>query len=273
VKHVCYNCQNEFEGNFCPVCGQKSSVGRVVDWPDVLNELKGLGAHADAPLPTIGNLLWRPGHLISEYTGGRRKVCTPPISLLLLVAVVVSLILSLAKVGLGGDAYPEAGEFKVLAGAVTWLMNNLGWAMLIMTVFLIFPTWILFRFSPRHTRHTWPEGIFIQLFMSTLVLIFSAMGAGISPWLYWLIPVYYYIAYRQFFGYGVWGTLWRTALVLLDSLLIVVLLLWLVMAIFGHSGTESYPVGMQIATVSILVAVIAGTLGLGWWIGRKRYSL
>ena len=268
MKHVCYNCRKEFEGDFCPACGQKSSVGRV-NWGSVWEEVKKLGVNADSALPTIANLLWRPGHLISDYTGGRRKVCVSPVSLLLLVAVVVSLILKLTGVSLGGDAYPEAGRFKVLAKAVTWLMNNLGWGMLIQTLFLIFPTWILFRFSPRHNRHSWPEGIFLQLFMSTLVLIFSAFGAGVSPWLYWLIPVYYFIAYRQFFGYGVWGTLWRTALVLLDGLLFVVFLLWLVMAIFGHAGTESYPVGMQIATVSILVAFIAGTLALGYLVGKK----
>ena len=269
MKHVCNNCQNEFEGDFCPACGQKSSVGRVT-WASVWEELKVLGANAYSPLPSLGKLLWRPGYLISDYIGGRRKVCASPVSLLLLVAVVVSLILTVAKVGLGGDAYPEVGAFPVLAKALTWMMNNLGWGMLILTLFLIFPTWILFRFSPRHNHHTWPEGIFIQLFMCTLVLIFSALGAGISPWLYWLIAVYYFIAYKQLFGYGVWGTLWRTALVLLDSFLFVVFLLWSVIAIFGHAGTESYPVGMQIATVSILVATIAGSLALGWWIGKRN---
>lgn len=268
AKHVCYNCQKEFEGDFCPACGQKSSVGPV-NWKSVWEEVKKLGVDADSALPTLGHLLWRPGHLISDYAAGRRKVCRSPVSLLLLVGVAVSLILSLTGVGLGGDAYPEAGKFKVLARAVTWLMNNLGWGMLILSVFLLFPTWVLFRFSPRHTRHTWPEGIFLQLFMSSLVLVFSALGAGITPWLYWLIPVYYFIAYRQFFGYGVWGTLWRTVLVLVAGLLIVVFLLWSVMAIFGHAGTESYPALMQIATVSILVAVIAGILGLGYWIGKR----
>ena len=27
-----------------------------------------------------------------------------------------------------------------------------------------------------------------------------------------LIPLFYYMTYRQLFGYGVWGTLWRNAL-------------------------------------------------------------
>ena len=28
VQH-CHNCGHEFEGNFCPVCGQRAEVGRV----------------------------------------------------------------------------------------------------------------------------------------------------------------------------------------------------------------------------------------------------
>ena len=73
---------------------------------------------------------------------------------------------------------------------------------------MILPTYLLFRFAPRHTRHTLPESIFIQLFMCTLILICS-LATILLDELFWLVPFYYYITYRQFFGYRPWGTLWR----------------------------------------------------------------
>ncbi len=106
--------------------------------------------------------------------------------------------------------------------------------------------------------------------MSTLVLIFCALGAGVSHWLYLLVPVYYCIAYYQYFGYGVLGTIWRTLLVFADGFLFSVFLIWAIQALFGQAGTEKYPVMMQVATVSILLAIIVGILIVGYYIGRGR---
>ena len=271
-KHICANCQHEFEGNFCPNCGQEATVGRV-DWKSVLEELKELGVGATSPLSSIAQLLRRPGHIIREYTCGRRGICSSPISLALLVAIVISLIIKLTGVQIGGGTIPETNTYQVLSKAVIWFMNNLGWGVLLMSIFYILPTWLLFRFAPDFSRHTIPEGIFIQFFMSTLVLIFTAFAEGVSHWLFWLIPVYYYIAYRQLFGYGIWGTLWRTFLVLFDSFLLVVLILWAIMAIVGKGAPGDYPIWLTVVTITAVVVIIAGSLFIGYKIGEARKDL
>lgn len=40
-KHVCHNCETEFEGNFCPICGQDASLGNA-DWKAMEEEVKAL---------------------------------------------------------------------------------------------------------------------------------------------------------------------------------------------------------------------------------------
>ena len=233
MKHTCANCGCEFEGSFCPKCGQDASVGRV-SWKSVWEEIKGrLGWDKESKVSTLARLLWRPGRLIGDYIDGRKKSCDSPLSVLFLVAAVVALIIQQAGIQIGGETAFSLGGFKVLERAVEWFMDNLGWAVLLMTAFYILPTWLLFRHSPKHSHHTVPEGIFIQLFMSSLVLIFISLGQGITPWFYLLVPIHYFVAYRQLFGYGFWGTLWRVILMFLISVLCELLLVWAVIAIFG----------------------------------------
>lgn len=81
--------------------------------------------------------------------------------------------------------------------------------------FYILPTWLVFRFAPSYPRHTLSEGFFLQVYLSvlSLLLVFFAYLNENLELVLWII--YMYITYRQLFGYGWWGTLWRLAVVLL----------------------------------------------------------
>lgn len=271
TEHVCTNCEYKYVGNFCPKCGQEASVG-LVNWKTVVEEGKTLlGLNTQSPLSTVARLLWRPGKLISDYNSGQRLISDKPTTVLWVVVATVSFIMKMTGVQIGIDTVPEAKGFMMLEKVVVWLMNNLGWAVMLMTLFYIFPTWFLFRFSPRHTAHTWPEGIFIQLFMCSLVLIFMALGQGVSIWLYLLIPVYYIIAYYQLFGYGIWGTTWRVLLVFIVSAIAVLLLVWTFLSIVnGEQYVPSkYPAWMTMVTVGIALVFIPGSLWIGYLISKR----
>ena len=59
--HTCANCGRSYEGDFCPVCGQKNDVGRV-SWKSVGQELiKIWGMESRSLLSSILQLLGRPG--------------------------------------------------------------------------------------------------------------------------------------------------------------------------------------------------------------------
>ena len=99
-QHVCANCENEFEGQYCPACGQDASVGQA-DWRSIWEEARILlGMEAESPVGSILQILWRPGYLISDYCLGRRKICDSQVVTLLMVAVAVPLIMQYAGIGI-----------------------------------------------------------------------------------------------------------------------------------------------------------------------------
>ena len=74
----CKNCGVNFEGNFCPNCGQKPNSGRLV-LRDSLKDITDQWIGIDNPFfQTMKDLIVRPGKMIKEYIGGKRKSYTQP---------------------------------------------------------------------------------------------------------------------------------------------------------------------------------------------------
>ena len=271
-QHVCVNCGHSYEGDFCPVCGQKNDEGRV-SWKSVGQELiKIWGMESRSLLSSVLQLLGRPGYLIGDYISGRRQVCYSPVSMLFVMAVIVTVVLQLAGVKVVNMDAVETTEYAAMGKAAVWMVNHLGWCMLIITAFLILPTWLLFRYAPRHSHHTLPEGIYIQLFMSTLVLLIFVLSQAFAGWLLWLVPVYYFIAYRQLFGYGAWGTFWRTALAWAISPILALLISMEVMYLTGQIPSEEDSAKTYILGFLALFILCLGILYIGYIIGKRTRS-
>ena len=204
----CANCGHEFTSEFCPVCGQKYGVGKI-SWNTVRQGIMLLWGMDSRSLPyTLWQLLLRPGYLIHDYISGRRLVSFPPVKMLFIVALAYLFFTKLIEDGTAVST-PNSNEPGNLIDAFGNIMEtNPGWGMLIQTSLFILPTWILFRFAPRHEKHTLPEGFFIQVFFSTIILLLSFL-AEVNGWFMLLIPIYQIIGYHQLFGYGWWGTFWR----------------------------------------------------------------
>jgi hypothetical protein len=157
----------------------------------------------------------------------------------------------------------------IVGVVLTWLSEHLNWAILIQTALLIVPTWMLFRHSPRNNRHTWPQGIYIQVFMASLVLICILLRDLVGDWILVLVPVFYFIAYRQLFGYSIWGTLWRTVLSLGVTLYTIAVIMMGALCLSGKYTTD-YSTGALIAIGLGLLALGLGILYLGYRIDKKK---
>ena len=73
-EHQCPNCGHVFKGNYCPVCSQGAGDGHIT-WKWVGKSILDVWGMDTRSLPnTLLQLLWRPGHLIGDYIGGRRQV-------------------------------------------------------------------------------------------------------------------------------------------------------------------------------------------------------
>ena len=235
-EHRCCNCGFTFTGRYCPTCSQRADLGRI-GWHSVrqsIMDIWGLGSRSRSVLYSIWQLLLRPGYFISDYISGRRQVSFPPMKMLFILAVAYAIIFhwllpDFHALGYSID-YHELG-FTVEKGQdmtnvskpfYEWYETHFSWSMLILSFFVIFPTWVMFRYSPRHTRHTLPEGFFIQVFFADLqVTLFLLMlpcwflfkQLTILSISYIVVTAYYIIGYMQLFGYDLWGTLWRLAFV------------------------------------------------------------
>ena len=187
-EHRCSNCGFTFTGHYCPTCSQRAGLGRI-GWNSVhqsVMELWGLGSRS--VLSSALQLLLRPGYFIGDYIGGKRQMCFSPVKMLFILSVAYAIIFhwllpDFKALGYGMD-FQEFGFAEGEGRNMTylskpfydWYETHFSWSMLILSFFVIFPTWVMFRNSPRHTRHTLPEGFFLQvLFANLQVALFLLM--------------------------------------------------------------------------------------------------
>lgn len=262
-EHHCSNCDHDFTGNYCPVCGQSAGDGRIT-WAWVRKSIMLLWGMDSHSMPyTIWQLIFRPGYLIGEYISGHRQVSYPPVKMLFLVALFYAIIKQVLDIKpIGQDTEYDDQMFIII---IDWLVQHPGWGLMAMNVLMVLPTWIFFRFAPRHTKHTVPEGIFIQMFMCTIMLLIIILERCISAWLFLLTPFYIYLTYRQLFGYGIWATTWRVLL----CFVIWILSLLLLVAILSNFGGGFDPTSIK--TFGISLVITAAILGFGYWVGKKNY--
>ncbi len=259
--HLCANCGHEYEGRYCPVCGQAAGDGRVT-WRSVWKNITLLwGIDSRSMIYTIWQLIWRPGYLIGEYIDGHRKASYPPVNMIFIIVVIYAVIkqvfgVSSPSVGLSGSDF--------VINLINWLISHPGWGMLAMTTLMILPTWMFFRNAPRHTRHTVPEGVFIQIFMSTLVFLVVILSRTVSSWFSLLIFFYNYITYRQLFGYSVFGTLWRVVMCFVMWTL--QLLMFAGLLSFSVYGIDR----VTLRTTIVIVVAMAVILTIGYLLDKKK---
>ena len=209
---------------------QKAGFGRIT-WRSVrdgMMDVWGLGSRS-MPL-SIWQLLYRPGYFISDYINGKRQLSFPPVKMLFIITFIYANVFYWFFPEVLNLPLEEQGEI----GYKLWIRQHYSLAMLAMSVLAIIPTWVIFRRSPRNSHHTIPEGLFIQVLLQTLTIVLSLMTIPLdfiksdySTAAYdVLIMAYYFVSYKQLFGYGIWGTLWRQTLVSICVLFFFMFLIW-----------------------------------------------
>lgn len=261
-EHQCANCGNVFTGNYCPACGQEATVGHIT-WKSVGRSILKVWGIESRSLPyTLLQLLLRPGYLISDYLRGRRQYCYPPVNLLFITAIIYTLVLHLMGVNYSSYHYTDNEQvagYSVIYEIADWMTDHPEWGAIAMAILFVIPTWFFFRFAPRYPRHTLAEGVFIQLFMATLFLLsMLSTYTTISNLALVLIPLFYYIAYRQLFGYRFWGTLWRLLLSFIVIFLLLILLVIGAKSVYDVNLTRANIFGLL---ESILILTIILTVG------------
>jgi hypothetical protein len=110
----CLNCGNEFEGNFCPECGQDAKTGRFTMHFVFENLLAAFISKDGGIWFTLKNLFTRPGAMIVEILQGKRRRYFSPFPMLFFVLTVYILLYTFT--GSRGDI--QAMEQKIMESEV-----------------------------------------------------------------------------------------------------------------------------------------------------------
>ena len=91
---TCLNCGIEFEGNFCPECGQSADTGRFTMRFIFENLLAAFLSRDGGMWFTLRNLFTRPGAMIVEILKGKRRRYFSPFPMLIFALTVYILVFS-----------------------------------------------------------------------------------------------------------------------------------------------------------------------------------
>lgn len=164
----CLNCGAEVESNYCPQCGQKTSISRFT----ILYLLKRAFINTldlDGPfISTLWILLTRPGHAIREYVEGRRVSLFDPGKLLILMGAISTLVVIhynavvhttqediqfLQNLGISTKAFFEYGQkYNTLVNLIA------------LPVFSLF-TWTFFS-----SKYNYAENLVLNTYISAIQL-------------------------------------------------------------------------------------------------------
>lgn len=157
----CLNCGKDYDGSYCPHCGQSHATHRIT-WGNFWRNfvMNGIGLQGTLP-HTIIELFYRPGFLVRDYLAGKRQHYTNPFRMLLLTAAIFILFNSM---GLGGNLKEAATELSlsmntdqattaqdaavtnmVVQGMMDKMYSNFGTFNLLLILIMTVPFWMVFR--------------------------------------------------------------------------------------------------------------------------------
>lgn len=219
---ICKNCSHEFEGKYCPGCGQKGKTGRITI-SQVFKDIRNHFIHFEQGfLYTIKELLLRPGLTIREYIEGKRVRHIKPVRFMFWATAISFLILHYL-----GFQEKLLQEIQARQGNPTNLPQQQHFAQKLSEMIMGHPSLLMLSLLPgiglcswllfRKRGYNYAEHFTIGAFLMGALSLFSIFTNLISLYatnfeitqiaivgsLQWLIwATYFAWAYRQIFPEG-----------------------------------------------------------------------
>ena len=95
ARAVCPNCATEISGPFCPTCGQEQKELKKYVWTIAGEFFEDVFTADSRASRTLVALVFRPGHLTTEYFAGHRARYVAPVRLYLIISFLFFIILPL----------------------------------------------------------------------------------------------------------------------------------------------------------------------------------
>ena len=243
-QHTCANCGTAFVGRFCPQCGLRGNRDRMTAKNVLSGFLDIWGMGSQPMLRSIQELFWRPGYMMRDYLNGHQPLYFPPFKMLVIITLFFALVCSVRGVEpsaedafVYGDVFERYGDtpwiinlFAQIDRVLVWLYTHPAYLTIVAGIFYILASWIVFL-----RRMTLFEVFFSQLYISCQMQIVGAAWVlltgseayyNLPPFAVPLligVPLLCY-DYAQLYGLRLWASLWRTALIFVLTLLLMLLL-------------------------------------------------
>ena len=238
-KHVCTTCGTQYEGNYCPRCGQSSKIGRYSFKNAFLLFLDVWGLGNRGMFRTIRDLILRPGYMIRDYLQGMQMAYFPPFKLFFLL-IALSLLVESGLNIKGANRFEESMEMfdkieqentqqvdevgkqvtsdflKKTREATIWINNHMTIVLLVLLLLFSGPLYLFFRHCPNLPDMRFSEFFVAIIYFTDMWNIYSIIVAflGISLYYESFIPILAIIPLKQLSGYSYWRTIWKTFLAL-----------------------------------------------------------
>lgn len=256
----CLNCGKEFEGDFCPKCGQSAKTGRFTlrfIWENLIAAL--FGSYGGIWF-TLKNLFTRPGKMMVEILDGKRKRYFSPFPLLLLVLTIFILVYSFTgsrdfvqkaeTVAERSKAENEEIKYvaqKTISDALYFYNDNYTLCYLLTLPLLAFAARRCYGKQNRK-RYNWAEYIILLVYASVFVILYRIIMSLIylaSPHIMGkmmlMLPLVIIIALTACFGkvmgFGLVNTFLRSVLTFALYFLMIASLGFITVAIITFSQT------------------------------------
>lgn len=175
----CKNCNTEINSNFCPECGQPTSLKRI-DGHYIIHEIEHVLHFERGILYTVKGLITNPGQNVRDYLSLNRSRLVKPIIFVIVTSLIYTITINFFDikeqyVTIDGEGAMLSTPKKIF----TWMQAHYGYANIIMGIFIAFWTKIFFR---KHKFNFFEILILICFVIGISMLIFLLFGmlAGIT---------------------------------------------------------------------------------------------
>lgn len=227
-EHVCSTCQTHYVGNFCPRCGQSSSIGRYSFKTAIFNFLDVWGMGNRSMFRTLRDLILRPGYMIRDYLQGMQMAYFPPFQMLFLLTTLSFLVIYGGNIkGITFDEMRqealvlvekgEKGENKNIqsgAEAFNWMMdiqeqcpNLVSLASIVILSFFLYP---FFRRSKTIPDLRYSEFLVASIYIANMTTLYETVMMFFCLPMIWvsLVPMASaIIPLKQLSGFSWWRTI------------------------------------------------------------------
>ena len=271
----CLNCGNEFEGKYCPECGQSADTGRFTMRFIFENLAAAILGRDGSIWFTLKNLFARPASMIVDILGGKRKRYFSPFPMLFLALTLYIIITSFTSGFVLKDTLehelledpdffneaehnPKTIAFMHLVHKlIVFFSNHYTLCYLLTLPLLVVAARACFGKSNRK-RYYWAEYIITVVYASVIVVLFRCLvkliypfapdfsmtvGLLIAPLI--IIPALT-ACFRKMTGFSIAKTAWRSILTYILYNLILVLLAIIGIIITAIVLDDSIPLSIDI---------------------------